>query len=326
MLQQTQVKTVIPYWERWMRALPTIASLASAKPERVLKLWEGLGYYRRARHLHAAAKVLVERHDGQMPVDFTAVLALPGVGRYTAGAICSIAFNQAVPILDGNAIRVLARVFGVRESTRERQTLEKLWALAEALVRRANGRPKTGLRQCAEFNQALMELGALMCLPRQPKCVSCPLRGVCLARREESVDALPNQERRPALTHRHFVAFVIERKGCYLVRQRPADAVNAELWEFPNTEVTGESRDKLLLARELLNCVGTAWTPLCEIKHSITRYRVTCEAVRLEEAATTALQGVWRTPRQLRRLTLTSAHRKILARLKARPKTAGSKG
>ena len=137
MLQQTQVKTVIPYWERWMQALPTVEALARAKPEAVLKLWEGLGYYSRARHLHAAARRMVEEQGGRFPRAFDAILALPGMGRYTAGAICSIAFNQPTPILDGNLIRVLTRLFCIRENPKAGRTTARLWHLAELLVQHA---------------------------------------------------------------------------------------------------------------------------------------------------------------------------------------------
>ena len=134
MLQQTQVKTVWPYWERWMRALPTIGALAEARPVRIHKLWEGLGYYTRVRNMQRAAQVIVGQHGGRFPEDFDAVLALPGIGRYTAGAICSIAFNQAKPVLDGNVIRVLTRLFGVGGDPRAKATNARLWALAEELV------------------------------------------------------------------------------------------------------------------------------------------------------------------------------------------------
>src|SRR5437868_2047191 len=137
MLQQTQVKTVLPYWERWMRSLPDIESLAKARMETIHKLWEGLGYYTRVRNLQKAAQVIMEIHGGKFPRDFEAVLALPGIGRYTAGAICSIAFNQPTPILDGNVIRVLTRVFGIAENPKEKGANAKLWDLAEKLVAHA---------------------------------------------------------------------------------------------------------------------------------------------------------------------------------------------
>jgi A/G-specific adenine glycosylase len=257
MLQQTQVKTVLPYWERWMRELPTIQAAATASPDKIHKLWEGLGYYTRARNLQRAARQIVEKHDGKFPDDFDDVVALPGVGRYTAGAICSIAFNQPTPILDGNVIRVLTRVFGIKENPREKKTNVLLWQLAEELVfhvasspficrrRRKESRSISHSSQrlltssptCSNLNQSLMELGALVCTPRQSQCPICPVKKLCAAFRENRVAELPNLGRRTATTARRFIAFVIERNGKFLVHQRAAGIVNAHLWEFPNVEV-----------------------------------------------------------------------------------------
>src|SRR5208282_5376629 len=167
MLQQTQVKTVMPYWKRWMRELPTIKAVADASPDKIHKLWEGLGYYTRARNLQKAAQQIVARHGGRFPQNFDDVLALPGIGRYTAGAICSIAFNQPVPILDGNVIRVLTRIFGITENPKEKQTNARLWKLAEELVSRAKNakaatgkissrtsRPSREINSCSFLNQS----------------------------------------------------------------------------------------------------------------------------------------------------------------------------
>ena len=261
MLQQTQVKTVIPYWERWLRELPGIQAVAKASPDTIHKLWEGLGYYTRARNLQKAAKQIMEKHGGKFPRHFNDLLALPGVGRYTAGAICSIAFNQAMPILDGNVIRVLTRIFGISENPREKKTNARLWELAGDLVRNAakyqttrSSRRKeahyeignsrsllasaaTITGKCSALNQSLMELGALVCTPRNPQCHICPAKKLCIAFCENRVEALPNLGRRATATARHFVAFIVERNGRFLVRQRPAGVVNAHLWEFPSVEV-----------------------------------------------------------------------------------------
>ncbi|MCX6894473.1 MAG: A/G-specific adenine glycosylase [Verrucomicrobia bacterium] len=193
MLQQTQVKTVIPYWERWLRELPDIAALAAAPPEKIHKLWEGLGYYTRVRNMQKAAQQIVADHAGQFPRDFDAILALPGVGRYTAGAICSIAFNQPTPILDGNVIRVLTRVFGIASDPREKQTNAHLWQLAEELVVIAARRPCASrlTPRASHFNQSMMELGALICTPRNPQCEICPVKKLCVAHRENRIAELP---------------------------------------------------------------------------------------------------------------------------------------
>ena len=249
MLQQTQVNTVIPYWERWLRELPTIADAAKAPSAKLHKLWEGLGYYTRVRNLQKAAQAIVQRHGGEFPDDYADVLELPGIGRYTAGAICSIAFNQPTPILDGNVIRVLTRLFGIAENPKEKATNARLWALAEELVTQASssrGRAaqarlgtsaRAGDHGCSHLNQSLMELGALVCTPRNPQCPFCPVRRLCAAFRENRVDSLPNLGRREPATARRFAAFILERDGKFLVRQRPAGEVNAHLWEFPNVEL-----------------------------------------------------------------------------------------
>src|SRR3954469_15258687 len=154
MLQQTQVKTVLPYWVRWMQELPDIFSLANAAPERVHKLWEGLGYYSRVRNMQAAAKFVLKEHDGKFPKEFANILNLPGIGRYTAGAICSIAFNQPTPILDGNVTRVLTRVFGIAGNPKDKTTNLKLWALAEELVSQAKNAKKSSLRSSRPLREA----------------------------------------------------------------------------------------------------------------------------------------------------------------------------
>jgi len=390
MLQQTQVKTVIPYWERWMRELPTIKAAAKARPEKIHKLWEGLGYYTRVRNLQKAARQIVEKHDGKFPDNFDDVLALPGIGRYTAGAICSIAFNQPTPILDGNVIRVLTRVFGIGKNPCEKKTNAQLWRLAEELVAHVSpvtchlSHPKSRTKTKDEdeeksacshfvlrpshFNQSLMELGALICMPRQPQCPVCPVKKLCVAFREDRVGELPNLGRRTATTARHFIAFVIERNGRFLVRQRPAGVVNAHLWEFPNVEVAagilpagepgvppgGKSADhsKPVKISRNIPCAkmppstaggtpaATALAhasmhfglelcdakPLCTVKHSITRYRITLEAFRVSFGGSSSARpknprhrgtspsennGVWLTPAQLQPLAFTSAHKKL---------------
>src|SRR5258707_674998 len=214
MLQQTQVKTVIPFWSRWMRELPTIEAAAKAPSSKIHKLWEGLGYYTRVRNLQKAAQIIVEKHGGKFPENFDEVLALPGIGRYTAGAICSIAFNQPTPILDGNVIRVLARLFGIKGDPREKKTNAKLWRIAQHLVNSVQHKFRSSRRKeahsafgrqdqslltsaattpnnCSHLNQSLMELGALICTPKNPRCSDCPLKSKCVADRKRIVYLLP---------------------------------------------------------------------------------------------------------------------------------------
>jgi A/G-specific adenine glycosylase len=386
MLQQTQVKTVIPYWHRWMRELPTIEAVAKARSEKIHKLWEGLGYYTRARNLQKAARQIMEKHDGKFPDNFDAVVALPGIGRYTAGAICSIAFNQPTPVLDGNVIRVLTRVFGIAKNPREKKTNAQLWRLAEKLVafaggarlRRAQfssaGDPASDKRShgstesrptvntnCSHLNQSLMELGALVCTPRNPRCTICPAKKLCVAFCEGRIGELPNLGKRATATARHFVAFVVERNGRFLVRQRPDGIVNAHLWEFPNAEIhpspssspakldqsahhfrknsqsrltsaatVQESGLEIIHATNSLGIEPATLQPLCTVKHSITRYRITLEAFRVHLGGRSSMtpkhlgtrrarpsgnNGVWQPLAKLDSLAFTAAHRRILRHL-----------
>jgi A/G-specific adenine glycosylase len=336
MLQQTQVRTVLPFWERWMRALPDLGALARAKPERLHKLWEGLGYYTRVRNLQRAAQIIGRKHGGQIPEDFDALLELPGIGRYTAGAVCSIAFNQPKPVLDGNVIRVLARVYGIAGNPREPKTNARLWQMAEELVRqaaRAEARPRMRPQPtraerrkssvptpgaCSSFNQSLMELGALVCTPREPRCGACPIVKQCVAYREDRILELPRIDRSVRATHRRFVAFVVGKRGRLLVRQRPAGVVNAHLWEFPNLELSPAESDLERAAHRVLGVRPKRVEPLDTVKHSITRYRITLEAYRVvcgEGARITAGKGRWLDRKQLDQLAFTAAHRRILRQL-----------
>ncbi len=343
MLQQTQVKTVTAYWERWMRALPDARAFARAQPGQVHKLWEGLGYYARVRHAQAAARVMVARHGGEFPRTLAEALALPGVGRYTAGAVCSIAYNQATAVLDGNVTRVLSRVFGVGGDPRGKEAKERLWGLAEELVLIADrglqiagwGKPagrnfeqketkgRKGMAEggkakrgnCGRLNEALMELGALVCAPREPRCAVCPLRRWCWARREDRVGEFPTAKAPARAERRRFLAFIVKKNGRLLARQRQAGGVNAQLWEFPNVEIAPEEKNPAAAAGPF---VLTEKEPVCRVRHSITRFRILLEAWRAEwpeRAGKGGAPGVWRTAAQLERLAMTSAHRKVLAAL-----------
>ena len=213
MLQQTQVETALPYYERFIQEIPTIEALARTPEERVLTLWAGLGYYRRARHLMAAAREIVAKHDGKMPSDYDAVLELPGVGQYMAGAILSIAFNKPYPVVDGNVRRVLSRVYGWTDDNPK-----QLWDAAEKLVNQAEPRL---------LNQALMELGAKVCSFRSPRCLICPIQNSCVAFKTGMQEKIPPVKKRPATVHVHLFAVVHRKAGRYLMK--PVDG----MWEFP---------------------------------------------------------------------------------------------
>ena len=222
---------MLPFFERFIVRFPNISSLAAATEDNVVASWSGLGYYRRARWLHRTAKIIVEKYSGRFPDDVTSWLEFPGVGRYTAGAIVSIAFDKRVPILDGNTARVLSRWFVVRGDVRKGETNRELWKLAEKIL---------PYRSVSDFNQALMELGALICTPKQPACDSCPVRSDCKGRALDIVERLP--EVRPTQTYvkSKMVVGIIEERGRYLMFSRENVGLMEGLWEFP----IGECREQ----------------------------------------------------------------------------------
>ncbi len=229
MLQQTQVATVLPYYETFLRRFPNVETLAAAAEDEVLAQWTGLGYYRRARALHRAARELARTHGGKLPADAAMLRALPGVGRYTAGAIASIAFDRPEPVLDGNVRRVLARWFGVDGAELGKAAEERrLWDLADELVRG----PSPG-----DLNQALMELGATICHPREPRCTACPVRKACQARAHDRIESLPaSTPRRKSISVRVGVAVI--RRGDRVLLERP-DKTNPlrGRWDLPAVEL-----------------------------------------------------------------------------------------
>ena len=233
MLQQTQVATVVDYFNRFVEQLPTVRALAAADEQVVLRLWQGLGYYRRARHLHAAAKMIVDEFDGKVPSTVDELMHLAGVGRYSAGAIASIAYGRASPILDGNVARVLARWLAIEQPIDEPKVRDGLWQMAQRLVPRT--RP-------GDFNQALMELGALVCTPRGPQCPVCPVADRCQAYQNGNVDRLPQRwpRRAPQQVSHHIVA--VHREGKYLLEQRGAGGLWSRMWQIPTAEQISRGR------------------------------------------------------------------------------------
>jgi A/G-specific adenine glycosylase len=316
MLQQTQVKTVIPYWLAWLKEFPDVSTLAQAPLERVLKRWEGLGYYTRARNLHRAAQDILTLHQGRFPQSFDLILALPGVGRYTAGAIFSIAFNQPAPILDGNVIRVLARLGGIAGDPRSRETNNLLWRRAEELIQIAATLPShNGERHCSFLNQALMELGATICSPKQPACPICPVQSFCVAWRTSRVQTLPELPQRVAATQRRFLAMVCQRRSSVWIRQRPAGIVNAGLWEFPNVDIPLNAT-RIGRWIKSFNVEPKSAEALCVINHTITRYRICLEVHRARVDPSFSLaEGRWCKISELATFSFPSAHKKIAVML-----------
>lgn len=227
MLQQTQVATVIPYFNRFIKAFPTLYDLANADEQQVLTLWQGLGYYRRARHLHAAAKMIVGEFDGTLPRKVEQLRELPGVGAYTAGAVASIAHGTRAAVVDGNVERVLSRLLLIREPINAPATKKQVWSIAEPLVPKANP---------GDYNQAVMELGALVCTPKAPKCFICPVRTLCRAVQEADPQELPIKlaKKKPKeVTH---IVIAAERNGRTLLEQRPSDGLWSKMWQLPTWE------------------------------------------------------------------------------------------
>ena len=290
MLQQTQVKTVLPYYRRFLKAFPTLSHLDRASTERVLTLWSGLGYYRRAASLKRAARKLMLEHGGKIPADFEALHALPGVGLYTAGALMSIAFNRPYPALDGNARRVLQRLFGVQDEKSVRETAERLVAASE---------PR-------EWNQALMELGARVCLARKPSCPRCPLAKLCVLW-QSGRPGLPKPERaRPKARRVEWTLALVRKNGKVLLRRRPEGLLLSGLWEIPGGERKKGESLKAALSRHLgpLRSQVRAGAVLGEIRHAITYRRIRAYIYRCASPGTVRLPDndwSWVDPRSLSR-------------------------
>lgn len=269
MLQQTQVATVIPYYERWMARFPTMRDLADADLEEVLRYWAGLGYYARARNLHRAARTVVEEHGGEFPRDAAGIESLPGIGRYTAGAIRSIAFNQSAPIVDANVIRVLSRVFAIEGDPKAEPARARLWAFAQALIPEGEAR---------DFNQALMELGALVCTPADPACDRCPLLPVCRAGNSADPTAWPQIPAGKATLRVTHCSAAVWQGDRVLVARRPPHGLWGGLWEFPRRVCeSGEdpARCAARAAMEVANVAGEAEEKVATVKHGVTHHAIT---------------------------------------------------
>lgn len=270
MLQQTQVATVIPYYERFVGRFPTVRSLAEANIDDVLSHWAGLGYYARARNLHAAARAVVKTFGGRLPETVEELTTLPGVGRYTAGAVASIAYDKQTPVVDGNVARVLARLFEIDEDVRSGSCRERVWDLAGRLMPR---------KRCGDFNQALMELGATVCLPGESaRCLLCPLRDDCATRESGRVSDLPVRTRPVAVQSETHVVAAIEREGRWLFVQRPTDGLWGGLWEMPTAVLNGGATHTLA-RRIAIEHLGPGITvhrqPFCTFEHRLTHRSIT---------------------------------------------------
>ena len=270
MLQQTQVVTVIPYYLRFVERFPDIKSLACASLDEVLAVWSGLGYYLRAANLHHASQIIMNEHRGIFPRNFDSITKLPGIGRSTAAAICVFAYRQKRAILDGNVKRVLARCFGVAGYPGEKKVQEQLWLKSEALL------PKRGIRA---YTQGLMDLGAEVCLRRNPDCPACPLHRSCVAYKAGRVNELPAPKPRKALPHRQTVMLILLHKGEVLLVKRPPTGVWASMWSFP--EIAPEDEVHAICAERFAARVRESkWLP--PLQHGFSHFELNIRPVLLQ--------------------------------------------
>jgi A/G-specific adenine glycosylase len=287
MLQQTRVETVIPYWERFLEAFPDVESLACAELDEVYAVWTGLGYYSRARNLKAAAETIVSDHGGSIPDTADALRELKGIGRYTAGAVASIAFDREEPLVDGNVARVFARLLGIREDSTTRGVVERLWTVAGELVRG----PRPG-----DLNQALMELGATICTPRGPRCLACPVRSQCDAHARGDAESLPIKKPRAKQRPIRAVGAWIERGGKVLAVRRPEKGLMAGLWELPGGAIDKREDGRERLSDILKDVVGLRvrqTEAVGSVEHVFTHRRLRLEIFRCraEKGARVRLSG-----------------------------------
>ena len=317
MLQQTQVATVIDYYNRFIKQFPNVKKLAAAPESDVLKLWEGLGYYRRARQMHAAANVVMDQHGGKFPTEFDQVIALPGIGRYTAGAILSISSDQRTPILEGNTIRLFARLMTMKSDPRSTANQKALWDFSESLLPR---------KRCGDFNQALMELGSEVCSPKQPKCLLCPIKNLCPTYVQGLQREIPVAAKKMKYEDINEAVIVVQRNGKYLLRECGPGERWAGLWDFPryglqknasHTQLTSMLKQQTGLTVKLRPSNK-------QIKHAVTRFRITLDCFvaddiqgRLKKSST---RLKWMTNQEINEAPMSITGRKIAKTLGRQPK------
>ncbi len=315
LLQQTQVTAVIPYYKRFLARFPTVHALANARLDSVLKTWEGAGYYARARNLHRSAKEIVARFNGKLPCAVDDLMTLPGIGRYTAGAIASIAYNRDAPILDGNVTRVLCRYFNIRTDPKRTETQKHLWKLAEELIPRG---------RAGKFNQALMDLGATICTPRNPACGKCPVTRTCAAMRLGLQDKLPIKAKKKSKPHKQIAVGIIWKGKKILIARRFDRDLLGGLWEFPGGHrERGESLEECVVreVREELGVTVAVVEKFAAVEHAYSHFSITlnafrCRYFRGKPSAIGCAAWKWVSPRELARYAFPAANRKINAMFK----------
>lgn len=311
MLQQTQVDTVIPYFNRFITLFPTIEDLADAALQEVLKAWEGLGYYSRARNLHKAARELIEKWGGQLPSSYDDLQTLPGLGRYTAAALASIAFHKPVPVVDGNVLRVFARFWGIAEDIRNPKIRDRIFEQLKPYIQSADP---------SSFNQAIMELGALVCKPKRPDCRHCPLQADCVALRTDRVATLPFKSKRPPTPHYEIAVGVIWKGDELLIGRRRTDQMLGGLWEFPGgkrkiNETLAETAVREILEETALTV--TIGAPYCVVKHAYTHFKITltafkCDYVSGKEKPRSTDELTWISLDEIDRYPFPTANKRVI--------------
>ena len=314
MLQQTQVETVIPYYEKFLARWPTAQALAAARLDDVLKQWEGLGYYARARNLHRGAQVVMREFGGALPADIESLRQIPGIGRYTAGALASVAFGANEPTIDANIRRVLCRVFAVRADPRTAAAQAILWAHARDLVPRG---------RAGDFNQALMDFGSTICVARKPRCVECPLQTDCEAFRLGLQDVLPVKATQKATPHYEIAIGVIWKNGRVLIAQRKADGLLGGLWEFAGGKIEAGESGAVACKREVKEELGVTVRvrdEFMQVDHAYSHFSVTlhvfhCDYVRGTPQPISAARVRWAWPRELLKFAWPAANKKIIEKI-----------
>lgn len=306
MLQQTTVAAVIDYYQRFLKAFPTLESLAAATQEDVINLWAGLGYYSRARNLHRAAQLLVTEYEGRFPEDVDSLQQLPGIGRSTAGAIAALAFEQRAAILDGNVRRVLCRLCALQQPPRSTASEKQLWLWTEQL---------TPVERIHDYTQAIMDLGATVCVPRKPLCEQCPVAFLCQARQLGLENELPLKQVKKQVPLRQQIALMVEKEGRFLVHRRPAEGFLGGLWEFPNIglgEDEAPDRKLTLLLQDL--SIQAKPVALGQIRHIYSHFRLELFLFKVGTDNFLAAEGRhhWCTRDELNGLALHGAHKKAL--------------
>lgn len=317
MLQQTQTRKVLEYYTRFLKKFPSIRALARAELDEVLKAWEGLGYYARARNLHRAAKEIVRSHGGKIPADYDKLRQINGIGSYTAAAVASIAFAQPKAVVDGNVIRVLSRLFLIEKNPHEKNTKASISEYAQQLL---------DVSAPGDFNEAMMELGATICTPRKPKCLLCPISAFCQAfHKLEDPSRLPVKAAKKPVPHFHIATGLIWDEGYVFINRRQEDGLLGGLWEFPGAKIDSSETAQEAIKREMrdeINLEVEVGDFFMEVKHAYSHFKITLHVYHCiyrdgEPRLTTATDWRWVKPNELKFYAFATANKKIIEKLEA---------